>query len=308
VTLLALGFFSLAATPIPPENQIPATITRTIAGPTTNPLIMPTDVAIDAQGSVFVADGVNDRIVRFTPTGDLDSILRGPADSPLSRPIGVAIDPAGNLWISDTGNHRLVVRSADGASQKILDLPAAAPDKPADPTGLVVRADGKRTYVVDCGNHRILERDNATGRWTALGEWGISLGQFRWPFMLAMGEEDHVLICESIGSRVQQISSTDRWAGQISHFGVALGDLYRPKGVAADKSGRIFVGDSTMGVIQVFDEGGNCLGALTDDAGQLLRFDHPMGMHFDSAGNLYVVELSANRVAVVALKQPGHGP
>lgn len=57
-------------------------------------------------------------------------------------------------------------------------------------------------------------------------------------------------------------------------------------------------------MIQVFDDAGKLLGVLTDDAGQPLRFDHPMGMRFDAAGTLYVVELGANRVAVVALQAP----
>jgi len=46
------------------------------------------------------------------------------------------------------------------------------------------------------------------------------------------------------------------------------------------------------------------LGVVTDDAGQPLRFNHPMGMRFDTAGMLYIVELGTNRVAVVALKAP----
>lgn len=54
----------------------------------------------------------------------------------------------------------------------------------------------------------------------------------------------------------------------------------------------------------MFDDAGKLLGVLTDDAGQPLRFDHPMGMRFDAAGTLYVVELGANRVAVVALQAP----
>jgi DNA-binding beta-propeller fold protein YncE len=306
--VIAMALIAIAAAPIPPQNRLPATVTRTITAPAANPLTMPTDVAVDSAGHVYVADGVNDRIVRFSPRGEVDTVLRGPDDSPFSKPIGIATDTSGSLWVSDTGNHRLVVCSADGGTQQIIQLPAAAPDKPADPTGLVVRADSLRTYVADCGNHRILVRDNRTGQWTLLGEWGISLGQFRWPFMLCMGEENHVLICESIGARIQQISSANRWGGQISHFGVALGDLYRPKGVAADSAGRIFVDDSTLGVIQAFDPDGNVLGVLTDDAGQPLRFDHPMGMHFDSAGFLYVVELGANRVAVVSLKQTVKGP
>ena len=306
--VILLTILTIAAVPIPVANRIPATVTRTISSPPSDPLVMPTDAAVDATGNVYVADGVNDRIVRFSSKGTVDSIFRGPAESPLSRPVGVAIDSAGALWISDTGNHRLVVRSADGTSSKLIEVPPMTAEKLADPTGIVVREDGSRTYVADCGNHRILVRDNKTGKWTPLGEWGVSLGQFRWPFMLCIGEDNHVLITETLGARVQQISSTNRWGGQIGQFGVAMGNLYRPKGVASDKTGRIFVGDSTLGVIQAFDSGGNVLGVLTDNTGQPLRFDHPMGMRFDSAGSLYVVELSSNRVAVVSLKQPATKP
>jgi DNA-binding beta-propeller fold protein YncE len=301
----ALAILAVGAGPIPAENRIPAAITRTVELPRNHPMTMPTDVAVDALGYLYVADGVNDRIARFAPSGNLDAILYGPKESPLSRPIGVAIDRDGALWIADTGNHRLLVRSPEGRDYKTISVPSAAADKPADPTGVVVRSDGARTYVADCDNQRVLVLDNATGRWTALGEWGISLGQFRWPFMLCMGPEDHVVVSESVGARLQLISSDNRWAGQIGHFGVAMGDLYRPKGVAVDGAGRIFVGDSSLGVIQAFNDAGKLLGVVTDDAGQPLRFDHPMGMRFDAAGTLYVVELGANRVAVVALKTAG---
>ena len=302
----AMGaILAIGARPIPSDNRIPAVITRTIEAPRNHPMTMPTDVAVDALGYLYVADGVNDRVMRFTPRGNLDAILYGPKDSPLSQPIGVAIDRDGSLWIADTGNHRLVVRSPDGRDYKTIAIPAAAAEKKADPTGVVVRADGARTYVADCDNQRVLVLDNARGRWTPLGEWGISLGQFRWPFMLAMGPEDHVVVTESVGARLQLISADNRWAGQIGHFGVAMGDLYRPKGVAVDPGGRIFVGDSSLGVIQAFDDAGKLLGVLTDFAGQPLRFNHPMGMRFDATGTLYVVELAANRIAVVALKTPG---
>jgi len=301
---ILLAILAIGAAPIPAENRIPATISRTIELPQNHPMTMPTDVAVDALGHLYVADGVNDRVVRFAPDGNLDAILYGPKDTPLSRPIGVAIDRDGALWIADTGNHRLVARSADGRDYKTISIPAAAADKPADPTGVVVRSDGTRTYVADCDNQRVLMLDNATGRWTPLGEWGISLGQFRWPFLLCMGPEDHVVVAESVGARLQLISADNRWAGQIGHFGVAMGDLYRPKGVAVDRAGRIFVGDSSLGVIQAFSDSGQLLGVVTDDAGQPLRFDHPMGMRFDSSGTLYVVELGANRVAVVTFKAP----
>jgi DNA-binding beta-propeller fold protein YncE len=83
---------------------------------------------------------------------------------------------------------------------------------------------------------------------------------------------------------------------------VTLGQFYRPKGIAVDSKGRIFVSDSTTNVVQVFDPRGRVIGCLTRADGTPLRFEHPMGMAFDRAGRLYVTELAANRVAVVALE------
>ena len=293
-----------AAAAIPPDKQIPASVVRTISAPADNPLVMPTDVAIDPKGAVYIADGVNDRIVCLGPDGQLKSELRGPADSPLSRPVAVALDAAGAVWIADTGNQRLLVLAPDAGNYRAIDLPPGINNKPANPTGLAVRSDGAKTYLADCDNHRVLVLDNARQQWTALGAWGTALGQFRWPFMLAIGADNYVQVTESVGARVQQISPDNLWAGQMGRFGVALGDLHRPKGVAVDSAGRIFVGDSTLGVIQVFSPRGSIRGVLSDDAGLPLRLQHPMGMRFDAKGLLYVVELAANRVAVITLKAP----
>ena len=51
----------------------------------------------------------------------------------------------------------------------------------------------------------------------------------------------------------------------------------------------------------VFDARGRVVGCLTGADGRPMRFEHPMGMAFDRAGRLYVVELAANRVAIVTL-------
>jgi len=300
IATILLALFSIAAQPIPADKCIPAHVDRVVG----DKLTMPSDVTVDALGYVYVADGVNDRIVRFAPSGKPDGILTGPADSPMSRPLAAKFDANGSLWIADTGNHRLLVRLPDNQGYQTIALPAAAADKPAVPSGVAIRTDCSRTYVVDNANHRILIRDNASGHWTIMGQWGIALGQFRWPFMICLTPDNYATVTEAVGARLQQISPDNLWAGQISRFGVALGDLYRPKGVAADSSGRIFVGDSTLGVVQVFGARGDLLGVLTDDNNQPLRFSHPMGMCFDSRGLLYVVELTANRVAVVHINRP----
>lgn len=290
------------ATPIPADQQIQARVVRTLAAPGDQPMHMPTDVAIGADGRAYVADGTNDRIVCFRADGEIDVAITQIDGEVLRRPVGISVDYADQLWIADSGNHRLVVVGRDGSLVQTIDLPDAEGAGPAEPTDLVVTADGRRTYIVDNDNHRIVVRENQTGRLSFLGRFGRGLGRFQWPFMICVGAEGSLYVTEVIGARVQRISPTDQWAGQISRWGVELGRLYRPKGIATDADGRIYVSDSTLSVVQVFDPRGTIRGVLTDQQGNPLRFDHPMGMCFDSAGLLYVVELGANRVAVVSIE------
>jgi sugar lactone lactonase YvrE len=291
-----------ASTPIPADKRIEAIVIDTLAAPDDNPMHMPTDVAVDRKGRIYVADGVNDRILCFRPNGKFMTVLCQWGDDKLNRPVGLTVDAADRLWIADTGNHRLLVVSADGKLVERIDLAAFEGEQPFDPTDLAVTADGKRTYIVDNDNHRIVIRDNQTGKLTSLGQYGRSLGRFQWPFMVSIGPKKYVFVSEAIGARLQRISPSDRWDGVVGQWGVELGRLYRPKGVVVDDDGHLYVSDSTLGVVQVFDLRGRVKGVLTDAQKRPLRFEHPMGMCIDAEGKLYVVELWANRVAVVSLK------
>ena len=80
------------------------------------------------------------------------------------------------------------------------------------------------------------------------------------------------------------------------------GQLFRPKGVAVWDN-RVFVTDSYLGSVQVFDLNGDFLGALTDAAGAAMKFTTPTGIAVDAnRKRLYVVELKANQVCRVDLE------
>ena len=299
--MLGLTRHGRAVDPIPFDKRILAAVITTIAAPPDQPMHMPTDVAVDSLGRIYVADGANDRILRFTPDRQLDLVITSLGKQSLKRPVGISVDASNQLWIADTANHRLVVQKADGTLAHLY-----APEKVEwadsfEPTDVAVSADSRRVYAIDNANHRVLILDVRTGKWTAMGSQGRALGQFLWPFMVCIGSEKYVYVTEAIGSRVQLISPNDLWAGEIGQWGVELGQFYRPKGITADRDGRIFVSDSTLGVIQVFSARGALAGVLTDEQGIPLRFKHSMGMCFDKEGKLYVVELAANRVAVVSV-------
>ncbi len=305
MALLALSCTTAFAADIPAEKRIAAQIVRTVSGPESDPMQYPTDVAVDQKGNIHVADGVNDRIMRFDQSGQFTGSIQQLGDDTLSNPIGLCFDSGDRLWIADNGHHRVLVASSGLTTAKTIDLPKFEP--PIDVTGIALSADEKRTIIIDNDHHRVLIRDNASGTFTTSGARGRGLGQLEWPFLAAPCSDGSFVVSEAIGARVQRLDATNRWSQSISSWGVELGQSFRPKGIATDAKDRIYLSDSTMGTVQVFGPRGDTLGVLTDGGGKILRFEHPMGLCFDRQGRLLVVESKPGRVAVVELNATFRG-
>jgi hypothetical protein len=82
----------------------------------------PQDVAVNAQGDVFIADTYNNRVVEVTPRGQIFSVAGDgvagysgdgglAAFAELNQPTGLAVDSQGNLYIADSANN--VIRRVD---------------------------------------------------------------------------------------------------------------------------------------------------------------------------------------------------
>jgi DNA-binding beta-propeller fold protein YncE len=69
-----------------------------------------------------------------------------------------------------------------------------------------------------------------------------------------------------------------------------------PTGVAVDGTGNVFVVDSDR--IQVFDSGGNFVGAWGSYGTGIGQFEYPQGVAVDNDGNVYVVDTSNYRIQV----------
>jgi sugar lactone lactonase YvrE len=137
----------------------------------------PTGLAVGADGTVYVADFVNNVVRRVTPAGLVTTIAgntgaalqdgKGPG-ARFNGPAAVAIDPLATpttLYVTDHSNHALrrLVLGSDG--QATVMTVAGGPDKGnADgpganarfhfPSGVAIGADGT-VYVADTGNQRI---------------------------------------------------------------------------------------------------------------------------------------------------------
>ena len=105
----------------------------------------PQNVAVNAQGDVFVADTYNNRVVKVTPQGQVVTVAgdgvagysgdgRLAAFAELNEPTGLAVDAKGNLYIADSANN--VIRQVD-AKTGIISTVAGdyAADKASDGLG-----------------------------------------------------------------------------------------------------------------------------------------------------------------------------
>lgn len=142
----------------------------------------PTDVAIDSEGNLYIADSANHCVRKVRSDGLIETVAGtgaagfsgegGPArEAQLHSPSGVAVDTQGQLIIADTGNHR--VRLVDKAGR----IWTIAGDGFAGFTGetgwghevrlhwpadVAVGRDGS-IFVVDAGNQRVRKLVPAIG-------------------------------------------------------------------------------------------------------------------------------------------------
>ncbi len=279
-------------------------------------LLAPRDVAVAPDGTLYIADTYNHRIVHWDPATHQALAVWGPADAAaapaepgtLNEPWGVAVAPDGSVWVADTWNHRVQKFGPDGQLLVVVDaLPDAAQPNFYGPRDVAVDAAG-RAYIADTGNKRIVVLD-ADGRYlTHLGGGGLAPGQFEEPVGVAIGPDGMLYVADTWNQRIQVLSLVDEttlafvrewevpaWYGQ--------GVENKPY-LTVDAQGWVYATDPEGGRVLVFDAQGTPL--FTWDQGP----DGPLGvvngLAADAQGRLWLAEASQNRV--LAFQVPAQPP
>jgi DNA-binding beta-propeller fold protein YncE len=123
----------------------------------------PQDLFVSKAGFLYVADTANNRIVKLTTNGKVQSIYTGPTDKPFKAPEGVFVDDSSDLYVADTGNARVVHLSDSGKfieqfvapKSELIDdsTPFYATKVTVSDTGLIYLLRGENILMMDSNNN-----------------------------------------------------------------------------------------------------------------------------------------------------------
>lgn len=82
----------------------------------------PYDIALDAEGNMYIVDNGNFRIQKFSPEGRYLATIgrRGQGPAEFESPISIDIDSKGYIYIADTPNRKIHILTPEGKAYKTL--------------------------------------------------------------------------------------------------------------------------------------------------------------------------------------------
>ncbi len=191
------------------NNQIVAVSTNGGAASIVNTgsfkLSNPTDVAVDAQGDLFIADYGNHRVLEVNAAGSV-SIVATPGFA-LSSPWGVAVDTQGNLFISDFGTNRVVRVTPVGGLGGNYGTGDTATSVISlfQPAGLAVDQQGN-LFIANFGNNQVVEV-NAAGIPSIIPPpTNLSPKSLNGPDTVAVDAQDNLYITDIGNNRVVEMN------------------------------------------------------------------------------------------------------
>jgi trimeric autotransporter adhesin len=237
--------------------------------------ILSSGLAVDASGSLYIADAANNRI-RKVSNGMITTVAGngtfgfsgdgGPATSAgLPLPGGVVVDSAGNLYISDYSQHvrkvsNGLISTVAGGGSEVGDNGPATSANTLVPVGVTVDALGN-LYIADTGNNRVRRVSNGVittvagnGTQGFSGDGGpATSAQLYAPTRLAVDASGNLYIADTGNNRVRMVSNGaittvagNGTPGFSGDGGPAVGAQLSGGllDVAVDASGNLYIGDS----------------------------------------------------------------
>lgn len=256
-------------------------------------LVKPTGLFV-SSGTVFVADPGMRGVLRYDEaTGKGEWWPRG-VEKKLLSPVSVAGAPDGRIFILDSQLSKVFILDAEGNLKGELEGDPEGMGRPA-----ALAASGKRIYVSDAKKHRVSVYGIDGTFLQAFGRRGNKPGEFNFPTYMSFDQKtDRLWVTDSGNFRLQWFTPDGRFGGFVGENGNRPGYLARPRGVAVDSEGHVFVSDAAFEAFQIFDEKKNFLLFVGRAGAAPGQFSMPGGVFIDGRDRVYVADTQNARVQV----------
>jgi DNA-binding beta-propeller fold protein YncE len=309
---LRLAGYQLAD--LPPQVDIYAGVRRelspdrALALPGLN---TPRNLALAPDGSIYITDTGNHRIIQASPDGEILQTWGSPttagqmpavpepaAPGTFQEPWGLAVDAAGNVYVADTWNHR--IQKFDSQGSFLLEwgtggVRAEGEDRMWGPRAVATGAGGQ-VYVADTGNRRIAAFDSQ-GRflYDFESEGEALLDE---PVGLAVGRDGRVYVADTWNARVAVFSAQGQFLSSWPVAGWNSASLDNKPYLAVDDLNRVYLTDPEGYRVIVFDEDGQALAEFGEYGTE--AFGLPNGIATGPGGEVWVADAGNQRVVVYA--------
>ena len=275
------------------------------------------DVAVDSQNRIIIADRQNNRIQVCDDQGNCTSFgSDGPEVGNFSLPQGVAVDSHDHIIVADLDHQRIQICD-DLGNCTSFGSRGTGDGQFVDVQGVDTDSND-RIFVADGGNSdnsRVANCDHAGN---------CDYFDYHIPADLEFDKQDRLIITDEDTDYRISICDDEGSCESFGKEGTGVGEFNKPRGVAVDDFGTIYIADTFNHRIQACDYFGNCKsfgGSLNtlqqscsdskscatsyqpgDGPGQ---FDRPGGVEVDKQGRLIVADTYNHRIQIFKIINQG---
>jgi RHS repeat-associated protein len=262
---------------------------------------------LDADGGIYMADGGNNRVVRFdvcglhpTPTpsatpakapceeADINGTWKADQMNGVS---GIGVDQSGNLFVVNWGSGTISVYDSNRVYQRSFSTGGSGVTQLSGPTQILMDNTNGLLYVQDWYNNRVSAWKHDGTPVTVYGAGMLSEMNG-----MALDGLGYLYVGDSANNRVLKISLADGSAAATFGSGAGSwpGQLKYPEGIAFGPDGNLWVAERDNNRFSVFQKDGTFVKAVTAVGGAL---SNPIQIHFKD-GAIWELDRGINQLQV----------
>jgi len=260
----------------------------------------PQGVMVDKAGRVYVTDVSREAVYVFDQVaGKLSVWEMAAAKEHFLTPIGITPGANDEILVADAQRGYVARLDPNGHP-----LGTIGKGELSWPTSIARDPDSGRIYVAETHGHDIKVFDADGKLIQTIGRRGEGPGEFNSPTFLSISHHK-LYVTDTLNARVQVLSLDGKSLKVFGRRGLFIGDMPRPKGIAADSDGNIYVVESYFDYLLIFNAAGQLLMPIGGTGSDVGQFYQPGGVWIDQRDRIYVADTFNGRIVVLQFLKEG---